>query len=86
MTRDKEQSLNAVERIYRNYAGFTESNKILADFFLNNLEMATFKSVNELRNLTGVSDATVIRFAYELGYSSFKEFREHLADYIRKIS
>lgn len=85
MVQNKTSQLNAVERIYRSYPDFTESNRILADFFMNNLEIATFKSVNELKTLAGVSDATVIRFAYELGYSSFKEFREHLADYIRKI-
>jgi len=77
--------LSAVERIYQRYENFTESHKAIADFFLNNLEMATFKSLHELEALIGVSDATIVRFAYDLGYGTFKDFREHLAEYIRKI-
>jgi DNA-binding MurR/RpiR family transcriptional regulator len=41
--------------------------------------------LNELAGRIGVSDATLIRFAQELGYAGYKDFREHLADYIRKI-
>ncbi len=78
-------ALSPIEKIYQQYDLLTESNRKLADFIIENPELATFKSLNELKSLTGISDATIIRFAYELGYGSFKELREDLADYIRKI-
>ena len=52
---------------------------------LNNIESAALLSVSGLAERIGTSDATLIRFAQEIGFKGYKEMREHLADYIRKI-
>lgn len=83
LSRDRDS--NIVERIRKDYDSFSESYKLVANFVMSNLEAATFRSLQDLSNQIGVSDATLIRFSQDLGYSDFKEFREHLADYIRKI-
>ncbi len=81
----RERSADLIQRIRDRYDSLSESHKKVAEFVLDNLEVATFVSLNEISGRIGVSDATLIRFAQEMGYGGFKEFREHLADYIRKI-
>lgn len=84
-SKDVKRSDDLLQNIRERYDGFSGSHKKVAEFMMENLELATFVSLNELSAKIGVSDATLIRFAQELGYAGFKEFREHLADYIRKI-
>jgi DNA-binding MurR/RpiR family transcriptional regulator len=79
------KSPQVLEVIRSRYPSFSEAYRIIADFVIGNMEMATFKPLNEISGMIGVSDATLIRFSKDLGFSGFKEFREHLADTIRKI-
>ncbi len=76
---------NILELIRNHSPSFSDAYQRIADFVKQNMEMATFKPLNELAGMIGVSDATLIRFSKDLGFSGFKEFREHLADHIRKI-
>lgn len=84
-TGNKPRPRDLLLEIRERYQGLSESHRKVAKFVLENLEVATFLSLNELSARIGVSDATLIRFAQELGFGGFKEFRENLADYIRKI-
>ena len=74
-----------IQLIRDRHSGLNETNKKIADFILQNPEMAIFSSLIEISKNVGVSDATLIRFARELGYKGFKELREDLLDYIRRI-
>jgi DNA-binding MurR/RpiR family transcriptional regulator len=74
-----------VQAIRDRYQSLSDSHKLVADYVLDNLEAAALLSVNDLAGKIGTSDATLIRFAKEVGYGGYKEMREHLADYIRKI-
>lgn len=76
---------NILDLIRKHSPSFSDAYQRIADFVNQNMEMATFKPLNELAGMIGVSDATLIRFSKDLGFSGFKEFREHLADHIRKI-
>jgi DNA-binding MurR/RpiR family transcriptional regulator len=46
---------------------------------------ATFASLGELSRRIGVSDATLIRFARELGFKGFQDMRETMVSYIRGV-
>lgn len=74
-----------IQLIRDRHSGLNDTNKKIADFILQNPEMATFSSLMEISKNVGVSDATLVRFARELGYKGFKELREDLLDYIRRI-
>jgi DNA-binding MurR/RpiR family transcriptional regulator len=74
-----------IKLIRDRHSGLNETNKKIADFILQNPEMAIFSPLIEISKTVGVSDATLIRFARELGYKGFKELREDLLDYIRRI-
>lgn len=74
-----------IQLIRDRHSSLNETNKKIADFILQNPEMATFSSLVEISKNVGVSDATLVRFARELGYKGFRELREDLLDYIRRI-
>ena len=76
---------NIVQIIRRQYNELNGTNRKIADFILQNLEMATFSSLLEISKKIGVSDASCVRFAKKIGYNGYQQLREALIDYIRKI-
>jgi DNA-binding MurR/RpiR family transcriptional regulator len=76
---------NIVQIIRRQYNELNGTNRRIADFILQNLEMATFSSLLEISKKIGVSDASCVRFAKEIGYNGYQQLREALIDYIGKI-
>ena len=81
----KASRANIVQIIRDQYGGLNDTHKKISDFILQNLEKATFSSLMEISKKIGVSDASLVRFAKELGYNGYQELREALVDYIRKI-
>ncbi len=76
---------NIVQVIRREYHQLNGTNKKIADFILQNLEMATFSPLLEISKKIGVSDASCVRFARVIGYNGYQQLREALVDYIGKI-
>lgn len=60
------------------YATMSKKHKRIADYLLNNTDIAPFLTVKELANATEVSDATVMRFASILGYSGYLEMQKDI--------
>lgn len=79
------KKINILQLIRDSYGNFNDTNRKISDFILNNLELATFASLTEISKKVGVSDATLVRFARELGYRGFRELRGDLVAYIRQI-
>jgi DNA-binding MurR/RpiR family transcriptional regulator len=52
---------------------------------LRNPETATFASLDELSKRIGVSDATLIRYARELGFEGYRDLRHSLVWFIRGV-
>ncbi len=63
---------------------YSKSQKILANFILENLHTVPLLSVNELAEKAGVSSATVVRFARVLGFQGYLDFRNRLSDLLKK--
>jgi len=74
-----------LQLIRESYEDLNDTNRKISDFILQNIEIATFSSLAEISKKVGVSDATLVRFARELGYKGFKELREDLVEYITQI-
>jgi DNA-binding MurR/RpiR family transcriptional regulator len=81
----KQDKRSIVQIIRYRYFDLTETHRRIADFILQNLEIATFSPLMEISEATGVSDASIIRFAKELGFKGYQELRMTLIDYIRNI-
>lgn len=70
--------MNAGERsiipiIEANYEKFTDTEKIVADFFINNKKDFNISSHNLSKKLS-VSEAALSRFAQKCGYTGYREF------------
>ena len=62
----------------------SKSQHILADYILENPHSIPFITGAKLASLTGVSEATIVRFATFLGYSGYNDLQRQLADTIEK--
>ncbi len=60
------------------YDSLSQTQRQLADHILDNGDDVPFLSVHELAQNAGVSVATISRFARELNFDSFKEFKTQL--------
>jgi DNA-binding MurR/RpiR family transcriptional regulator len=72
------------EIMVRNYDKLTVSEKKIARYILDHLEEAAFLTSTKLARKVGVSEATVVRFATELGYSGFPKLQETLQNCVKE--
>lgn len=79
-----ESSLELLNIIRKQKNTLSKGQKRIADFVLNNYEKAAFLTALELGTKAGVSESTVVRFAYGLGFSGYPEFQKKLADMVQE--
>lgn len=60
------------------YDSFSKMHKKFADYILENYEKAILMSMNKISQESGVSEATIIRFTYRLGFDGYKDFQKSL--------
>ncbi len=60
----------------------TPKGKVLGSYIIQNPRKAVFMTTKELSGACGVSEATVVRFAAQLGYSGYAEFLQALRDFV----
>jgi DNA-binding MurR/RpiR family transcriptional regulator len=73
---------NLFMKIQSNYARFSKGQKKLADYITENYEQAVFMTAVRLGKEVGVSESTAVRFAVELGYEGYPEFRQALEEVV----
>jgi len=69
---------SVIERIKDSYASFTKSQKIIGNYIFEKQEQVIYSSALQMSKELGVSDATIIRFARDLGYEGFTDMRNAL--------
>ncbi len=67
------------ENIKNNYSNLYAAEAKVADFILNNPSQALEANVSETAELSGVSDATVVRFCKRIGYAGFYQMKLQLS-------
>ena len=67
---------NIIPHIEAIYSSFTQIEKTIADFFINNTEDMDFSAKNVASHLY-VSEASLSRFAKKCGYKGYREFLFH---------
>ena len=67
------------ENIKKNYDILYAAEAKVADFILNNPGQALEANVSETAELSGVSDATVVRFCKRIGYAGFYQMKIQLS-------
>lgn len=61
-----------------NYDRLTGSQKRIGKYVLDHYERVAFMSAVELAEAVGVSDATIIRFTRNIGFSGYVEFKQYV--------
>lgn len=70
------QLRNRVERLSRNQ-------KVLAKYILANYQTVAFSTITQLAKLSGVSEATVVRFAKALDFTGYPAFQKEVRRIVR---
>lgn len=66
------------ELIKSKIADLTQGQKKIAEYLLSNLEESSYATLAKISKAAGVSETTVIRFSYALGYESFSAMQKML--------
>lgn len=70
-------------RIREAYNSLTPGFRRLADFIVNNTVEAAFLTAVELARRVDVDQATVVRFAQEIGYPGYRELSREIKQYVQ---
>lgn len=66
------------DKIAKAKESMSKSHKKLADYILENKTKVSFLNITTLANLSGTSEATIVRFCSALGYKGYPQFRQEL--------
>ncbi|QQS35251.1 MAG: MurR/RpiR family transcriptional regulator [Ignavibacteriales bacterium] len=64
------------EKITSKYNSLPKNQRKVAEYFINNFDKIPFLNVQDLSAATGVSVASVVRFAQRAGFEGFSELRD----------
>ena len=76
------QSNPVIRRITTQLPSLTPKGQILGKYIMQHPRKAVFMTTRELAETCAVSEATVVRFVSQLGYSGYGEFLQALRDYV----
>ena len=79
---DMEKS-DLLERIREEFSSYSKGQKAIATYILENYDKAAFMTAGVLGETVGVSESTVVRFAYALGYKGYPKLQKHLQEIIK---
>ncbi|MFZ4453118.1 MurR/RpiR family transcriptional regulator [Salibacterium aidingense] len=68
--------LSFEELVKEKYDTLSPGKKRVAEYILKNLEKASYNTIIEIQNESNVSETTVIRLAYALGFSGFSDMQK----------
>ncbi|MDO5724691.1 MAG: MurR/RpiR family transcriptional regulator [Tissierellia bacterium] len=74
---------NIYDIINEKYDTMSKKHKELAEFIRLNPDRVAFMNVKEISTNTSVSEPTIIRFAYALGFDGFRSFSKALQDGVK---
>ena len=68
--------MNLLQRIDHKSAEFSKGQKRLAQYIMENYDIAAYLTASKLGREAGVSESTVVRFAYQLDYDGYPELQK----------
>lgn len=78
-----EVKYDTISRINDKFNKMSKSHKKIATFIIDHYEQAAFMTAAKLGRTVGISESTVVRFAYALDYEGYPEFQEALAEWVK---
>ncbi len=83
MQTENQSIIDFSQIISDNYKNLTKSEKRIANYLRKNQEESAFLSAGEIADRLGLSEATLVRFARTLGFSSYPAMRTILQEAFR---
>ena len=80
---EKTEGSDLLVRLNKNYKTLSKGQKQLAAYITENYDRAAFITASKMGRRVGVSESTVVRFAYALGYDGYPELQKSLQELIR---
>lgn len=78
-----EVKYDTISRINDKFNRMSKSHKKIATYIIDHYEQAAFMTAAKLGKTVGISEATVVRFAYALDYKGYPEFQAALAEWVK---
>ncbi|MBQ3423079.1 MAG: MurR/RpiR family transcriptional regulator [Romboutsia sp.] len=72
-----------ISNIQSQYPRLSKGQKLIAQYILKNYDKVAFMTACKLGDTVGVSESTVVIFAYALGYSGYPKLQEALQELIK---
>ncbi|GGK35792.1 N-acetylmannosamine kinase [Caldalkalibacillus thermarum] len=72
------------ERIMDKMDQMSKSQQKIAQFIINHPDSAPFLTASKMAQLSGVGEATVVRFAVFLGYQGYPDMQRHLQEALKR--
>lgn len=72
------------DKITSKYDSLPKNQRKIAEYFINNFDGIPFKNVNELSIETGVSVASIVRFAQRAGFDGFSGLRDAITESLQQ--
>lgn len=76
-------SMNFLQLVKNNESKFSKGQKLIANYISNHYEKAAFMTASRLGHTVGVSESTVVRFAFELGFDGYPHMQRQLQEMIK---
>ena len=75
--------MEILETIEKMYPEMSKSQKMIADYLMESYDKAQYLTAAKLAQVTGVSEATVVRFTTEIGFSGYPAFQQALKEELK---
>jgi DNA-binding MurR/RpiR family transcriptional regulator len=79
----REEKKDIFKIINRRYEHFSKSQKLIADYIIENYDKAAFMTASKLGETVGISESTIVRFADALNFSGYPELQRALQELIK---
>lgn len=76
------ESMDLLTNMKERMAEFSKGQRAIARYIISNYDKASYMTAAALGKNAGVSESTVVRFAYEMGFAGYPEFQQAMADYV----
>lgn len=78
-----EKHYDILSRINEHFDKMSKSHKIIANYISEHYDQAVFMTAAKLGETLGLSESTVVRFAFGIGYGGYPEFQKSLEECIK---
>jgi DNA-binding MurR/RpiR family transcriptional regulator len=73
-----------MERIRKNFSNMSKGQKRLAEYITTHYDRAAFLTAANLGKTVGLSESTVVRFAYALGYNGYPDLQKDIQEMVKQ--